>query len=242
MVVFWYTYIIFTFFIAKQFRYICEGCDQPNLGLRFKCSICYSFYLCPVCNGKGIHSQHAIEKIGTEDDEEDTQSTHHSSDEIHDIPLPSSDDLIPLRFGRQFIHIKCPMQVTIILFLLLADGSTGKDTPKLLTQCFNALFHILLDNSVRNVVALELNSKALLSNEAKEEATRIAGDPIHKTLVIMDSLYVQCRGSQKKLLDIARALSQIEAVNNVGLGMETVFWRYVLCGPSGNNNIYCSSY
>ena len=130
------------------------------------------------------------------------------------------------------------MCLTITFFLLLADGSTGKDTPKLLTQCFNALFHMLLDNSVRNVVALELNSKALLSNEAKEEAIRVAGDPVQKTLVIMDSLHVQCCGSQKKVLDIARALSQIEPVNNVGFGMETVFWRYVLCGPSGNNLLF----
>lgn len=124
-------------------------------------------------------------------------------------------------------------------FIFLADGSTGKDTPKLLSQCFNGLFHFLLDNSVRNIVALELNSKALLSNEAKEEATRVAGDPIQKTLVITDNLYVQCRDSQKKLLVIARALSQIEPVNNIGLGMETVYWRYILCGPSGNSLTVC---
>lgn len=43
-----------------------------------------------------------IEKIGSEcDDEKDIQSTHHSSIEDHDIPLPSSDDLIPLRFGKR---------------------------------------------------------------------------------------------------------------------------------------------
>ena len=129
------------------------------------------------------------------------------------------------------------MQLIIptITLLSLADGSTGKDAPKMLTQCFNALVHTLIDNSVRNIVALELNSNALLSNEAKEEATRVAGDPLQKTLVITDNLYVQCCASQIKLLYIARVLSQIGPVNNIGFGMETVFWRYVLCGPSGNN-------
>ena len=81
---------------------MCEGCDQPNVGLRYKCPVCYNFYLCPVCKGKGIHSHHMIEKIGSEcDEEEDIQSTHHSSIEEYDFPLPSVDDLIPLRYGTR---------------------------------------------------------------------------------------------------------------------------------------------
>lgn len=122
--------------------------------------------------------------------------------------------------------------------LTSADGTTGKDTPRLLSQCFNALFHSLLDESVRISVTIELFSKGLISNQAKSEATQVAGDPQQKALIVVDDIYLQCTTSLMKLLIIARALSQIPAVNSIGSGMETLYWRFVV--SSGNIDLHYS--
>ena len=85
-----------------------------------------------------------------------------------------------------------------------------------------------MDDAVRNSVAIELHSNDLISNEAKIEATRVAGDPQQKALTVVNELYSLSNASQQKLLTIARALSQISAVNNIGGTMETLYWRIVM--------------
>ncbi|XP_067423273.1 sequestosome-1 isoform X2 [Emydura macquarii macquarii] len=37
---------------------ICDGCDGPVVGARFKCTICPDYDLCSTCEGKGIHKEH----------------------------------------------------------------------------------------------------------------------------------------------------------------------------------------
>ncbi|KAM6150841.1 sequestosome-1 isoform 2-T2 [Erethizon dorsatum] len=38
---------------------ICDGCDGPVVGTRYKCSVCPDYDLCAVCEGKGIHREHS---------------------------------------------------------------------------------------------------------------------------------------------------------------------------------------
>ncbi|XP_027579861.1 sequestosome-1 isoform X3 [Pipra filicauda] len=37
---------------------ICDGCEGPVVGTRFKCSVCPDYDLCSTCEGKGIHKDH----------------------------------------------------------------------------------------------------------------------------------------------------------------------------------------
>ncbi|XP_053232967.1 sequestosome-1 isoform X2 [Podarcis raffonei] len=37
---------------------ICDGCDGPVAGARFKCTVCPDYDLCSTCEGKGIHKEH----------------------------------------------------------------------------------------------------------------------------------------------------------------------------------------
>ncbi|NXO19301.1 SQSTM protein, partial [Oriolus oriolus] len=37
---------------------ICDGCEGPVVGTRFKCSVCPNYDLCSTCEGKGIHKEH----------------------------------------------------------------------------------------------------------------------------------------------------------------------------------------
>lgn len=37
---------------------ICDGCDGPVVGARFKCTVCPNYDLCNTCEGKGIHKEH----------------------------------------------------------------------------------------------------------------------------------------------------------------------------------------
>ncbi|XP_044882626.1 sequestosome-1 isoform X4 [Mauremys mutica] len=37
---------------------ICDGCEGPVVGARFKCTICPDYDLCSTCEGKGIHKEH----------------------------------------------------------------------------------------------------------------------------------------------------------------------------------------
>ena len=97
----------------------------------------------------------------------------------------------------------------------------------MLAQCFSSLVHALLDDAVRNSVAIELHLKDLISNEVKNEATRVAGDPEQKAFAIADELHVLSNTSPEKLLSISRAVSQISAVNRIGEGMEELYWRIV---------------
>ncbi|KAL1261385.1 hypothetical protein QQF64_006650 [Cirrhinus molitorella] len=38
----------------------CDGCDGPVVGTRFKCTVCPDYDLCPSCQGKGLHKEHAL--------------------------------------------------------------------------------------------------------------------------------------------------------------------------------------
>ena len=42
---------------------ICDGCEGPVMGPRWKCSVCPDFDLCKPCKKKGIHFEHAFVKI-----------------------------------------------------------------------------------------------------------------------------------------------------------------------------------
>ncbi|XP_051486911.1 sequestosome-1 isoform X3 [Apus apus] len=37
---------------------ICDGCEGPVVGARFKCTVCPDYDLCSACEGKGIHKEH----------------------------------------------------------------------------------------------------------------------------------------------------------------------------------------
>lgn len=37
---------------------ICDGCDGPVVGARFKCTVCPDYDLCSTCEGKGLHKEH----------------------------------------------------------------------------------------------------------------------------------------------------------------------------------------
>ncbi|XP_068933845.1 sequestosome-1 isoform X13 [Petaurus breviceps papuanus] len=37
---------------------ICDGCNGPVVGSRFKCTVCPDYDLCSTCEGKGLHKEH----------------------------------------------------------------------------------------------------------------------------------------------------------------------------------------
>lgn len=53
-------YFIFILFSGKgaQHNAICDGCDQPISGLRYKCLVCPDYDLCDKCEKKALHSEH----------------------------------------------------------------------------------------------------------------------------------------------------------------------------------------
>lgn len=37
---------------------VCDGCEGPVVGSRFKCAVCPDYDLCSTCEGKGVHKDH----------------------------------------------------------------------------------------------------------------------------------------------------------------------------------------
>ncbi|KAL3860593.1 hypothetical protein ACJMK2_010693 [Sinanodonta woodiana] len=44
---------------------ICDGCDGPIVGIRYKCLTCPDYDLCSTCEQRGLHIEHNMMKIGT---------------------------------------------------------------------------------------------------------------------------------------------------------------------------------
>ncbi|CAF0825415.1 unnamed protein product [Didymodactylos carnosus] len=42
---------------------VCDGCNGPVIGIRYKCFVCPNYDLCEQCSDKGIHSEHITLKI-----------------------------------------------------------------------------------------------------------------------------------------------------------------------------------
>merc|ERR1712184_229647 len=42
---------------------VCDGCDGPVLGPRYKCLACPDCDLCKICEGRGLHSQHKMVRL-----------------------------------------------------------------------------------------------------------------------------------------------------------------------------------
>merc|ERR1712018_714467 len=42
---------------------VCDGCDGPVLGPRYKCLVCADYDLCKNCEGRGLHSQHKMVRL-----------------------------------------------------------------------------------------------------------------------------------------------------------------------------------
>lgn len=42
---------------------VCDGCEGPVLGFRYKCSQCVDFDLCMSCENKMIHRDHVMYRI-----------------------------------------------------------------------------------------------------------------------------------------------------------------------------------
>ena len=44
---------------------ICDGCEGPVCGARYKCMVCPDYDLCSTCEGRGIHGEHDMMKLTT---------------------------------------------------------------------------------------------------------------------------------------------------------------------------------
>ena len=42
---------------------VCDGCDGPVTGIRYKCTVCKDYDLCGVCEAKDMHKEHPLSKI-----------------------------------------------------------------------------------------------------------------------------------------------------------------------------------
>lgn len=46
-----------------HFGVVCDACEGPVVGNRYKCSVCADYDLCEECNGKDLHKEHVMNKI-----------------------------------------------------------------------------------------------------------------------------------------------------------------------------------
>ncbi|KAJ8297990.1 hypothetical protein KUTeg_024521 [Tegillarca granosa] len=44
---------------------VCDGCEGPVCGVRYKCMVCPDYDLCSTCEGSGIHGEHHMMKLTT---------------------------------------------------------------------------------------------------------------------------------------------------------------------------------
>jgi hypothetical protein len=42
---------------------ICDGCEKPLVGHRFKCLVCDDYDLCSVCESAGYHPEHNMVRV-----------------------------------------------------------------------------------------------------------------------------------------------------------------------------------
>lgn len=42
---------------------VCDACDGPVIGSRYKCTVCPDYDLCEECNNKNLHKEHSLNKI-----------------------------------------------------------------------------------------------------------------------------------------------------------------------------------
>lgn len=67
---------------------ICDGCDGPVVGVRYKCSVCPNYDLCAACEGKGLHRQHS--KLAFPN-----PFSHGHLSEVSGLPVPDGGGLDP---------------------------------------------------------------------------------------------------------------------------------------------------
>ncbi|KAJ2947729.1 hypothetical protein O0L34_g9505 [Tuta absoluta] len=44
---------------------VCDGCDSPVVGFRYKCASCIDYDLCAKCEGNGLHPEHCMVRVPT---------------------------------------------------------------------------------------------------------------------------------------------------------------------------------
>ena len=62
----YYHMLTYTGELKYSKNWMCDGCDQPGHGVRYRCLICDDYDLCVQCEGKGLHSEHDMAMIGEE--------------------------------------------------------------------------------------------------------------------------------------------------------------------------------
>ena len=62
---------------------MCDGCNGPVAGFRYKCFVCPNYDLCETCSAKGIHSEHNMIKITKPAHPQHPEHPHHFHHQRH---------------------------------------------------------------------------------------------------------------------------------------------------------------